>query len=76
MKFTQFLGPVAALVSLAAAEEVTVTTVVDEYVTYCPVSSDLFCYLIAYKMSDLLLLTSLLESHRLRSQERDLHGHH
>jgi hypothetical protein len=38
MKFTQFLGPAAALFAAVSAEVVTVTTVVDEYTTYCPVS--------------------------------------
>jgi outer membrane biosynthesis protein TonB len=36
MKFTQFLGPAAALFAAVSAEVVTVTTVVDEYTTYCP----------------------------------------
>ncbi|KAK0383605.1 hypothetical protein NLU13_9516 [Sarocladium strictum] len=36
MKFTQFLGPAAALFAAASAEVVTVTTVVDEFTTYCP----------------------------------------
>jgi outer membrane biosynthesis protein TonB len=36
MKFTQVCGAAAALFTAASAEVVTVTTVVDQYTTYCP----------------------------------------